>query len=946
VNVDLSDGLAESGGDAAGDVLTGIEQIGGSLLDDTLIGGADAMTFYGDMGADSITGTSGAIRVWGGGDADSITGGSGDDELYGDDDGDTLSGGAGDDTLDGGGGVTLTLTIGGTAGLSDNPEYEVYVDGVVVFAGEVAWATDGSVDFDPNAPGAYAPVDILLAGGAPDSVEVKFTNDWISGDGYDANIYVDKIELGGQTFEGEDSTITNGGAVLHDGALLWGATSTATFDTSAVVTSGDVAVYAGAIQDYAFAIDLSGNLIVTDINLADGDEGTDTLSGFESIEFGGESFALTSLIAGDGYEFGTVSADFMVNPSSGGTLGGYAGADVLVGSDAYDVLDGDEGANVLIGYGGNDLFYSGADSGERFYMGDGDDRILVDNDDLYGDTIVGGDGTDTIANRSSRSTPDPNYDLRFDADTAIIGVEVIDGSPSSTYAMNLRLDGAGSFDLSSVTTIVDVAQILGDADAQDVDLNALLSSVDIDLGGGADAVVLGDGDDTVAGGTGADTILGGGGADEIDGGDGDDSLDGGEGDDLILFRDGADTVHGGAGDDYIDDTIGTQHGAFANLLDGGEGADTIYGGGGGDTLIGGDGADRLQGEAGADTLEGGAGDDRIIGGEAEASGPVTISTETFESGATGWTNTTTTDGGANFTTFLGRFAGTGGAQGVSKTYDLAAAAETVTLDFDFYRIDSWDTVDSEAMQLYVNDVLLLDFVMDSYETAFSGTRTIVTGGVTYQVSYGKQETSADLGFGTSNDDIIDVTVTVTGSDLSDRQARLRHNARRDGRQRELGRGQRRGDRRLRRRRGRDRRRRLFRRPRRLRRDLGRRRLRLHRRGSPRDRRDRHGLRRRDLPLRRRRRGGGRPRRAGNRHHLRARLRRPDARGRERRAGLSDAGGERRALERRSRARRFGRLCADPARWRVLRRRRHDHHLLHRRHRQRRALSLLARQRRL
>jgi Ca2+-binding RTX toxin-like protein len=647
VNVDLSDGLAESGGDAAGDVLTGIEQIGGSLLDDTLIGGADAMTFDGDMGADTITGTTGAIRAWGGGDGDSITGGSGDDELYGDDGEDTLSGGAGDDTLDGGGGVTLTLTIGGTAGLSDNPEYEVYVDGVVVFAGEVAWATDGSVDFDPNAPGAYAPVDILLAGGAPDSVEVKYTNDWISGDGYDANIYVDKIELGGQTFEGEDSTITNGGAVLHDGALLWGTTSTATFDTSAVVTSGDVAVYAGAIQDYAFAIDLSGNLIVTDINLADGDEGTDTLSGFESIEFGGESFALTSLIAGDGYEFGTVSADFMVNPSSGGTLGGYAGADVLVGSDAYDVLDGDEGANVLIGYGGNDLFYSGADSGERFYMGDGDDRILVDNDDLYGDTIVGGDGTDTIANRSSRSTPDPNYDLRFDADTAIIGVEVIDGSPSSTYAMNLRLDGAGSFDLSSVTTIVDVAQILGDADAQDVDLNALLSSVDIDLGGGADAVVLGAGDDTVAGGTGDDWLEGGAGDDLFTWarGDGSDTIDGGYGSDTVSLDASVTDVNisynpdGSAQIDFNDvdgsgeiiqarnveavvfnDATLMGEAAIvgdsrADTLTGTAGSDAILAGPGDDVISGGDGADWVFANDGADSADGGAGDDYLNGGD-------------------------------------------------------------------------------------------------------------------------------------------------------------------------------------------------------------------------------------------------------------------------------------------------------------------------------------------
>jgi len=48
VNVDLSDGSAETGGDAQGDVILDIDQVDGSLFGDTLVAGASGITFYGD----------------------------------------------------------------------------------------------------------------------------------------------------------------------------------------------------------------------------------------------------------------------------------------------------------------------------------------------------------------------------------------------------------------------------------------------------------------------------------------------------------------------------------------------------------------------------------------------------------------------------------------------------------------------------------------------------------------------------------------------------------------------------------------------------------------------------------------------------------------------------------------------------------------------------------
>lgn len=79
--------------------------------------------------------------------------------------------------------------------------------------------------------------------------------------------------------------------------------------------------------------------------------------------------------------------------------------------------------------------------------------------------------------------------------------------------------------------------------------------------------------------------------------------------------------------------------------------------------------------------------------------PITF--EDFEGGASGWTDNTTTVGSASFTEFLGRFTGGIGQQN-SKTYSLSGTQTLVSISFDFYEIDSWDT---EAFRVYVDDVL-------------------------------------------------------------------------------------------------------------------------------------------------------------------------------------------------------------------------------------------------
>lgn len=80
VSVDLSAQTA-SGGDAAGDTLSGFENAAGGVGDDTLTGSNGANSLFGDAGADQIDGGAGDDTVEGGAGADILLGGLGIDVL-------------------------------------------------------------------------------------------------------------------------------------------------------------------------------------------------------------------------------------------------------------------------------------------------------------------------------------------------------------------------------------------------------------------------------------------------------------------------------------------------------------------------------------------------------------------------------------------------------------------------------------------------------------------------------------------------------------------------------------------------------------------------------------------------------------------------------------------------------------------------------------------------
>lgn len=112
VTVDLGLGSGV-GGDAQGDVLSGIERVAGSFNDDLLIGSDEAETLNGLKGDDTIYGNAGADKLFGNVGDDYLDAGSGDDVIAGKEGNDTIIGAAGDDKMSSGEGADLFVFYAG-----------------------------------------------------------------------------------------------------------------------------------------------------------------------------------------------------------------------------------------------------------------------------------------------------------------------------------------------------------------------------------------------------------------------------------------------------------------------------------------------------------------------------------------------------------------------------------------------------------------------------------------------------------------------------------------------------------------------------------------------------------------------------------------------------------------------------------------------------------------
>lgn len=667
VTADLEGGAANDGNSVDGsttkdDIHSDVENLAGSMGDDTLTGNGGGNRLDGGDGSDTLTGNDGADTLVPGNGDDTISGGNGDDTSYAvggyaspgmpatSDGDDQFDGGAGTDTADYSGRYdALTLALGTAGGNGDSGISES--DGLTNVENAMGGYGSDHItgDAGPNSlnGGPGNGDDVIHGGDGADRIRGGWGSGWSTsgspGDGLD--------QLFG---DGSDDTLFARDAATDTTIDCGDGTNDTAYTDTSPADPAPVAC----------------ELLNPTAGTGSGTPGTVSRdqSGLRYVAADGQANDVTVTFANDH----VTVRDAAATPTAGS--GCHAGSDsheVICATDdasfygsfnSYSVDTGDGNDHVRISIeqsGGASSYYYGyygsySNIGGTIDGGPGDDTLTggASNDDLIGgdgsDTLVGGDGSDIA-----------DYRDHVDGVTATIG-----GSGGNATA-----DGASRDSIAS-----DVENLRGSD--------------------GNDALTGDENDNVLAGGGGSDHLMGLGGNDQLFGGqgylysfgpytgpgatDGDDVLDGGAGNDQLDGDVGADTQNGGTGSDtvtYTDHGYGTYQcdmngcsftpGTGVTATIGGSGGDStdgagdsigsdvenllgsqsgdhltgsanpnyLYGGSGGDTIHGGDGNDALVGEAGDDQLFGEGGNDVSYASYPYDYTTTTDGTDVFDGGA-------------------------------------------------------------------------------------------------------------------------------------------------------------------------------------------------------------------------------------------------------------------------------------------------------------------------
>ena len=563
VTVSLGIQTAQNTLGAGTDTLSGIENLIGSALNDTLTGDGSNNVLTGGAGNDMLTGGAGDDTLDGGAGTDTasyatagsgvtvslamagpqdtvgagvdtligierLIGSSSNDTLTGDLLANRIDGGAGDDTIDGGAGNDILIGgLNGAAGdtLSYASSAAAITVSLAIQDGVTAQNTLGAgtdtlsgfenltgSDFNDKLTGSSG-ANVLAGGAGNDVINGGAGNDTLQG-GAD-----DDVLIGGA---GAD--VLDGGAG-NDTASYAGSTVAVTVDLNAGTglggdAHGDTLSGIENLVGSAFNDTLTGD---GNDNVLTGGAGNDILAGGLNGT-GGDTASYATATVGVTVSLGIQTAQ---NTLGAGT-DTLSGIENLIGSALNDTLTGDGSNNVLTGGAGNDMLTGGA----------GDD------------TLDGGAGTDTASYATAGSG---------------VTVSLAMAGPQDTV-------GAG------VDTLIGIERLIGSSSNDTLTGDLLANRID----GGA-------GDDTIDGGAGNDILIGG--------------LNGAAGDTLSYASSAA----------AITVSLAIQDGVTAqNTL--GAGTDTLSGF---ENLTGSDFNDKLTGSSLANTIDGRAGNDTLAGGSGD-----------------------------------------------------------------------------------------------------------------------------------------------------------------------------------------------------------------------------------------------------------------------------------------------------------------------------------------
>ena len=604
VTVNLANAGPQNTVAAGVDTLSGIENIIGTLYDDTLTGDANDNVIEGLSGADVINAGGGNDTIVDVIGADTINGGAGTDTIRlratsadlnamtnaalvnveaidastaaaavtislvnqtggftitGTSLADTIAGGSGNDTIVG---VVGADTIDGGAG----------TDTIRLAA--------TSADLNAMTNARLVNVEAIDASTATAGVTVSLANQ-TEGFVFTGSAFAD-------TFTGGSGNDTIVGVVGAD--TINGGAGTDTIRLTA--TSADLNAMTNARLTNVEAIDASTALAGVAVSLALQTEGfTFTGSAFADTFTGGSGNDTIIGVVGTDTINGGAGTDTIRLAATSTALNAMTNA-ALTNVEAIDASTAAAGVIINLGLQSEAFAITGSGSADTITGSSGVDRIAAGagNDTIVGvvgaDTIDGGAGTDTIRLTATSTA------LNAMNNAALINVEAIDASTATagvTVSLANQTEGftftgsafadnfTGGSGNDTIVGVVGADTINGGAGTDTIVLaatstalnamsNAALTNVEainastatagvtvnltkqtegfIFTGSGfADNLTGGSGNDNLAGGAGIDTISGGAGNDTINGGLGNDILTGGAGSDIFRF----DTAIAGGG---------------------------------------------------------------------------------------------------------------------------------------------------------------------------------------------------------------------------------------------------------------------------------------------------------------------------------------------------------------------------------------------------------------
>lgn len=539
VTVDLSLGTMIDAYGHSG-TLTSIENVGGSALDDDIIGNDGVNNVLsGGAGADNIEGRGGADTL-DGGDGDDFLKGDGNDSYTGPSGNDILLGGLGDDVLRGGAGVD---TFNGGDG----------EDRVTFFS---RTATVGVV--------------------------ANLSTQTITNDGFgNAETMVSIEDLGAGTAFVDTFTGSNGGNLIAAGIgdIVRGLAGDDIFQLEGAAATLDGGAGIDTIESF------SDHAVVADNN-ADGL--ADDLIATQGVVVNLTSGALTDAFGNSGTVTGienvggSLLADTIVGDANANILQGFDGADSLSGGDGVDTLDGGKGKDRLDGGTGADIMLGGASSDTYVVDSAGDLVIEVSAIEGSSDTVeasisyvlgvhverlilTGAAAVNGVGNNLD------NVLIGNDAANTLNGKAGADtmsgGGGNDIYVVDTAKDIVTELAGGGTDTVISAVSWALGAEFERLTLNG--SGATTGVGNALNNLITGDANaNKLSGLGGADTIKGGAGNDKLIGGDGVDTLSGGSGADVFLFNAALSPSNADVISDYsvADDSMQLENSVFTALV--------------------------------------------------------------------------------------------------------------------------------------------------------------------------------------------------------------------------------------------------------------------------------------------------------------------------------------------------------------------------------------------